>query len=149
MLSITHGLTGAFIATKIENPLISIPLILAAHYLQDYIPHFDTGTGITKHLKTKRTAFLQELFLDFPLSIVSVYFFFTQYQGLTLLPWLGWFVALCPDFIEFPFLFLNWRFFPIKELAKVHALVHRSIQNKFLGLLPQIIIVILIYLFSR
>ena len=149
MLSIAHGLTGAFIATKIENPLISVPLILAAHYLEDYIPHFDTGTGLTKHLKTKRAAFLQELLLDFPLSILLVYFFFNQHQSLTPLPWLGWFVALFPDLIEFPFLFLNWRFFPLIQLARLHAFVHRSTQNKFAGLLPQLIIILAIFFLTR
>lgn len=146
MLSISHGLTGALIATKISNPLISIPLIIGAHFLEDYIPHWDVGQGLSKKVKSHKSAFYQELFIDLPLSALFVFFFFQYGQDFSLLPWLGWFTALVPDFIEFPYLFLGWRFFPIKQLALIHKFFHRSIPDKFWGLLPQLLVVILIYL---
>ncbi len=147
MLSIAHAATGAFIATKIHNPYISIPLILASHFLEDFIPHWDVGQGLTKKLKSHQDAFLQELLIDFPASILLVFFIFQFNQPFSIYPWLGWFFALLPDFLEFPYLFLNWRFTPIKELAIFHKFWHHSIPGKVKGLIPQIIVIVLIYIF--
>ena len=147
MLSISHGPSGAFIASKIPNPLISVPLCIAIHFFEDAIPHWDVGQGMNKKTKSKKAAFIQELTWDFPLSIVIVYIFFQyghstiQYQA-----WLGWFAALLPDFLEFPYVFLGWRFRPISDLARLHAYFHRSTAKKLLGLAPQIITLGLIFL---
>ena len=148
MLSIAHAATGAFIATKIHNPYLSVPLIIASHFLEDYIPHWDVGQGLTKKIKSHKAAFLQELFTDLPASILIVFFFFQYGQSFSIYPWLGWFVALLPDFIEFPYLFLGWRFTPIKQLAAFHKYFHHSIPDKLRGLLPQLLVLILIYLFK-
>ncbi len=145
MLSISHAATGALITTKIPYPIISVPLTLAAHYAQDYIPHWDVGQGLTKGKKSKTDAFFQELLTDFPLSIAFVYFVFQHNRPFSIWPWLGWFVALLPDFLEFPYIFLNWRFWPIKPLAKFHSRFHNSIPDKVKGLIPQILIVIAVY----
>lgn len=146
MLSIAHGATGALIASKIPNPFISIPLVLLSHYLEDRVPHWDVGQGLTKNRKSKKAAFLQELFFDFPLSVVFVYFVFQFGHPLDWHIWLGWFVALLPDFLEFPFLFLDMKFFPITQLARLHAWVHRSTPNKLWGMLPQILVLLLVIL---
>jgi hypothetical protein len=53
MLSIAHGSTGALIASKIPNPFISFPIILASHFLEDRIPHWDVGQGLTEGKKKK------------------------------------------------------------------------------------------------
>lgn len=145
MLSIAHGLTGAFIAAKVHNPYISIPIIIAAHFFEDYVPHWDVGQGLTKKIKSHKAAFLEELFTDFPASILLVFFFFQYNQPFSIYPWLGWFFALLPDFIEFPHLFLGWNFTPIKQLAAIHKFFHHSIPNKVIGLIPQILVIILIY----
>lgn len=146
MLSIAHGPTGAFIASKIPNPLISIPLVLASHYFEDYIPHWDVGQGLSKGKKDKKIAFYQELFLDFPLSIAIVFIFFQYGRPFSPLPWLGWFVGLVPDFIEFPRNFLKWEPGFIKPLNHFHGKFHNSIPAKLPGILPQIAILIAIYL---
>ena len=39
MLSISHAVTGAFIAVKIGNPVLAFPLIILSHYLEDSIHH--------------------------------------------------------------------------------------------------------------
>lgn len=146
MLSIAHGATGALIASKIPNPFISIPLIIASHFLEDRVPHWDVGTGITGGRKSKRDAFIQELFFDFPLSAILVFFIFQAGRPFYAEAWLGWFIGLLPDFIEFPYVFLNMRNTPLKLFAKFHAYVHRSTPNKFLGLLPQILVILLVIL---
>lgn len=146
MLSIAHGATGALIASKIPNPFISIPLVLLSHYVEDSIPHWDVGQGLTSWKKSKKSAFIQELFFDFPLSILLVFIFFQIGRPFDWRPWLGWFVALLPDFLEFPYLFLDMRFFPITQLAKLHSKVHKSNKNKFWGLLPQFTIILIVLL---
>jgi len=146
MLSIAHGLTGALIAVKIPDPIVYIPLITASHFIEDFIPHWDVGQGLSKKKKSKSSAFWQEILTDFPASLVLVYLYFQIGKPANPLPWIGWFLALLPDFIEFPYQFLGWRFFPIKQLAQFHKFFHRSIPNKFLGLLPQILLLVIIFL---
>ena len=146
MLSIAHGPTGALIASKIPNPYISIPLILASHFLEDRVPHWDVGQGLTSQKKSKKSAFIQELFFDFPLSILIVYLFFQAGRPFDWRPWLGWFLGLLPDFIEFPYLFLNQRGSFIKKFATFHTWCHRSTSHRFWGLLPQFLVLLVILL---
>ena len=146
MLSLAHAPTGALIATKIPNPLISIPLILLSHYLEDRVPHWDVGTGMGKK-KEKSAAFYQELYFDFPGSILLVYFLFQSgHPGINWLAWLGWFVALLPDFLDFPMLFLKVHLPPLQYLNRIHKYFHRSTHNIVQGILPQIIVITLVYL---
>lgn len=145
MLSVTHATTAAFITTKIPYPVISIPLALGSHYLEDYIKHWDVGQGISNGHKTKRNAFYQELFLDFPLSIIIVYLFFQHGQPFSVWPWVGWFVGLLPDFIEFPRNFLHYEPAFLKPFNDFHHRFHNSIPDKVAGLIPQILIIIAIY----
>jgi hypothetical protein len=147
MLSIAHGPTGAFIASKIPNPFISVPLCIAAHFIEDFVPHWDVGTGLTKKVKSKKSAFLQELFTDFPLSILIVYFFFQHGHPFDWHIWLGWFAALAPDFIEFPHLFLKFDPWPMKYINEFHKSVHHSIPDVIRGVVPQLIVLGVIYLF--
>lgn len=146
MLSIAHAPTGALIASKIPNPLISIPLVLAAHYFEDSIPHWDVGTGMGNKKDGKHKALLQELFIDLPSSFVIVFLFF-QYGHATIVwqAWLGWFFALLPDFLDAPAWFFKVKFSPLTYLSKLHDKVHHSTPNKFLGLLPQVIVIALAY----
>lgn len=147
MLSIAHGTTGALIATAIPNPLISTPLILVTHFLQDYIPHWDFGQGLSKKKKRKKTAFFQELLTDFPLSILLVYLWFPAGSGeINFMAFYGWFIALLPDFLEFPYLFLNWRLKPLKQFVKFHSSIHESTSKKIKGLWPQAVTLLIVYL---
>ena len=138
MLSISHSLTGALIATKISNPLISIPLIFASHYLEDWIPHWDVGTGLSNGTRKKRTAILME-FGELAITFGLIYFFW-QYQRpeINIQAWFGAFVGLIPDFLEAPNNFLNIHPKITKPLNDLHGFFHGSIPNKFWGLLPQV-----------
>ncbi len=148
MLSIAHGPTGAFIASKIPNPFISLPLAIFVHYLQDRVPHWDVGQGITNGSKRKSLSFVQEMIVDFPLSIVITYLLFQYHQPFNLAIWLGWFAGLLPDFIEFPRLFLNHRHPLLENIHRFHKWFHVSISDKFWGLLPQIITLLAILYFK-
>ena len=148
MLSIAHGPTGAFITTKISNPFISIPLTLLAHYLQDRVPHWDVGQGITNGSKNKTRSFFEELFFDFPLSILVTYLIFQHGRDFDYHIWMGWFVGLLPDFIEFPRLFFKKHFPLLENHHRFHKWFHVSTPDKFWGTIPQIAVLLAILYFK-
>lgn len=146
MLSISHSLTGAFIATKIPQPAIYIPLVLASHYLEDWIPHWDVGTGLSNGSRKKSTAIILEL-IELSISIYLVYFFWQNATPMTLIhAGVGAFTGLLPDFMEAPRNFLKWEPAFLKPFNNFHGKFHHSTPNMILGLTPQILLVIMIYL---
>ena len=145
MLSISHAATGAFIATKVSNPLIAFPLVLASHYAEDYILHWDVGTGLTNGTRKRATAFLLEL-IDLVLAGALVFLLFQQSAAaVNMNAWFGAFVGLLPDFIEAPRNFFHWNPWFLKPLNRFHHALHHSTPNMALGLLPQIILLALLF----
>jgi len=138
MLIITHALVGGFFASKISNPIISSPLIFVSHFLLDHIPHWDLGTGFRK--RKKIVNFLLGL-ADLIGTIGICWFIFQKNLPFNLLVWIGILFSILPDFLEFPPLFLGWRFFPFGKLETFHSqIIHR--RAKFpQGLIPQILII--------
>ena len=80
MLSIPHTLTGAFIASKIPHPAVYIPATLAFHYLQDWIPHWDVGTGLSTGRRKRSTAIMLEI-AELIISIGLIWYFFQLGAG--------------------------------------------------------------------
>jgi len=144
MLSTTHSLASALIVTKIANPYLSFPTALGAHYLFDFIPHCDTGTGLLDKKKTKKQAFFQTL-IDLFVGGLAVFFLFQKDRPFSPLLWTGVIIGLLPDLVEAPALFLDFRPFPIKQLEQFHNSLHHRLRFPF-GLIPQIIIILLIIL---
>jgi hypothetical protein len=142
MLSVSHALTGAFIASKFTHPIVFIPLTLASHYLQDWIPHWDVGTGLSSGKRKRSTAILLE-FGDLALTIGLVYLF---WQGeLTWQIGLGAFMGLLPDFMEAPRNFLKWEPFFLKPFNEFHHQFHHSVPNMIFGLLPQVAVILAVF----
>lgn len=151
MLSIAHATTGALIATKIPNPYISVPLILASHYVLDAIPHWDFGTGLSNGKTTPRQAFLREI-PDLIVAGLLIIAFFQlgkplEFTLIGLAPYWGGFFGLFPDFLEVPRNFLRKEPKWLKPVNQFHHRLHHSIPNKLAGLTPQIILLVLIYFF--
>ncbi len=145
MLSIPHAATGTFIATTIPNPILSTPLIVAIHFLQDWIPHWDVGSGLSSGKRKKTTAFFLEIF---DLLITGVIIFLVFQLGKSELVWQAWygaFIALLPDFLDAPKTFFKMEIFFLKPMSRLHAIAHQSTQNKIIGLTPQIINLIVIW----
>lgn len=144
MLSISHSLTGAFIATKLPSPFLFIPLIFLSHYLEDWIPHWDVGTGLSNGKRSRRDALLLE-FGELAITFALVYWFW-QYGSSTIATtaWIGAFTGLVPDFLEAPRNFLKWEPSFIKPLNKIHAAFHHSTPNILFGLTPQFLVVAVI-----
>lgn len=146
MLSISHALTGAFIAHKVPNMIVAVPLILASHYLEDWILHWDVGTGLSNGTRKKQTAIILELF-DLAISGLLIYWWFQAGSStLNTAAWFGAFIGLLPDFMEAPRNFLHFNPWWLKPFNDFHHGFHHSTPNMFLGLFPQIVVVGLIFL---
>lgn len=145
MLSIPHTLTGAFIASKLPHPLLYIPLTIALHYLQDWIPHWDVGTGLSNGSRKRSTAIFLEL-IELAISGFLIYRFFGHAPA-ELQPhiWLGALTGIAPDLIEAPRNFLRWEPFFLKPLNEFHGKFHHSTPVIWFGLLPQIVVIALIW----
>jgi len=145
MLSIAHTLTGAFIASKVPDPLVYTPLTLASHYLEDWIPHRDVGTGLSTGRRKPSTAFLLEIG-DLIISGALIYVFFqlgkTEFQWHV---WLASFIALIPDFLEAPSNFLHWEPAFFKPINDFHHWFHHSTFNWMVGLTPQVVLIAVIW----
>jgi hypothetical protein len=145
MLSIPHALTGAFVASKLPHPLLYIPIAFAFHYLEDWIPHWDVGTGLSKGTR-KRTTAIQLEFIDLAITAALVFFFWKDADpALMTHIWAGALAGLMPDFLESPRNFLKWEPALIKPLNNLHAMFHYSTPNMLVGLMPQIIVVCVIW----
>jgi len=146
MLSISHALTGAFIASKVGHPALYIPLTMASHYFEDWIPHWDVGTGLSTGKRKKSTAILLELGeLVLTIGLVYLFIWLNDYEN-------GWhialsaFIALIPDFMEAPRNFLKWEPNFLKPLNNFHGMFHHSTPNMVLGLAPQLAVVFMVFL---
>jgi hypothetical protein len=145
MLSIAHATTGAFLGSLFPNPLVYVPSSMGMHYFEDWIPHWDVGTGLGNGTRSPRTAFLLEL-IDLALAVGIVYFFW-QYGHAEIQwhVWLGAFFGLLPDFMEAPRNFLKWEPLVTKPLNWFHSLFHHSTPNVLFGLTPQLILIATIF----
>lgn len=146
MLSIPHALTGAFIASKLPYPVVYIPMAFGMHYLQDWTPHWDVGTGLSNGKRKKSTAILLE-FVDLGIAVGLIYWFFKSAPADNQMHiWLGALSGITPDLIEAPRNFLGWEPEFLKPLNKIHGGFHNSTPKIIFGLIPQLIVILAIWL---
>lgn len=136
MTATAHAIVGGAIAYSVYNPALGVTLSLLSHPLLDFIPHWDFGWGWRK--KTKLKLFC-EASLDLAVGVLASYIMFGQYINFYyfLACVLG---ALLWDFMEIPYWFFNWRFFPF---SAIHNIQHH-IQGKARlpwGVLTQVVTV--------
>lgn len=145
MLSISHAVTGAFIAVNIGNPYLAIPLILLSHYLEDAVPHWDVGTGMGKGIKSPGLALRHEV-VDIILAGLLVFAFYPHSLSFSLTaPIWGAFFGLLPDFLEAPRNFFKWEPAWLKPLNEFHHSFHHSIPRILDGLTPQVILLVALW----
>jgi len=138
MLSISHALTGAFIATKLSNPVLYTPTIIASHYFEDWIPHWDVGTGLTNGLRSRQAAFIFGLIeLTIGLGLVLL-FWYPAGTAILIRAMIGAGLGLLPDFLAAPKTFLKWQLPGLKLIDAFHQKIHHSVPNVWWGLIPQI-----------
>lgn len=146
MLSISHSLTGAFIASQVPHPLAYVPLVLASHYLEDWIPHWDVGTGLSHGKRKRSTAIILEL-VELAISVGLIYWFWQDSPlYLQLHIWTGAFIGLIPDFLEAPRNFLKWEPSFFKPFNHFHGGFHHSTPNILVGVAPQVLLWVVVFL---
>lgn len=144
MFLTTHAVSGGLLATKVKNPLFSFPLIIIAHFLLDAIPHWDFGINYRRRPKIHNFILAT---LDGLLGLTLTFLLFQSEKTLNLTLWLGTFLSLSPDLLEFPSIFLNFHL--IKPLDYFHSrVIHHKNENLFWGILPQLIIIGAIFLLA-
>lgn len=146
MLSIPHSLTGAFLASQIPNPVFYVPGAIAAHYLEDWIPHWDFGTGLSTGKRSIKAALFFEV-LELVVAFGLLYWFFQAgHDQLQWHIWLGAVAGILPDLVDAPKNFLKLDLKWIRPLTDLHHFFHHSTPNVLFGLLPQLFVVIAVYL---
>jgi hypothetical protein len=146
MLATTHSLASALIVSRIPSPLISFPLIIITHYIMDFIPHWDTGTGLTKGLKSRKKAF-RDTIIDLAVAAILVFFFFQLGKKFSVKLWFGVLLGITPDLLESPALFLNYRPLIIAKIEEFQDSFHHSVKFPE-GLIPQLFLIALILLIA-
>lgn len=136
MLETPHVALGAAIAVAIPNPLISIPLAFASHFILDMTPHWNphlnTETKKYGHL-TKQTLFI--IAIDLATAIILTIFLAKGNTNI----YLAAFAAILPDVVEGPYFLWGWK----NKYINVWMKFQKSIQadaNLFWGLLTQILV---------
>lgn len=128
MLETPHVIVGAAIATKIPNPLISIPLVLASHFVLDMVPHWNPHLNTEKNKfggVTKRSQFV--VVGDVLLALVSGFLIASRalpdtFHFMSILA--ASLTSVLPDVIEGPYFFWDMK----SKFIKSWIVFQKSIQ---------------------
>lgn len=147
MLELPHTLVGATLATKIGNPLISLPLALVSHFLTDLLPHWHSHI-YTEVQKSGKVSLRSKaiIALDSSLSLLvglALAFRFFPDWGKIVVVLLGCLLATLPDLIEAPYYFLHSRNKYLVGYLNFHR-KHQVHAPIWLGILSQGIIMALL-----
>lgn len=98
MTATAHALVAGAIYRAIPNPILSVPLALASHFIMDAIPHWDFGTDWRSRSKKMTGAFA---IVETVLGITLAYFLFHgKGAGVPLLATI--IASELPDWLEAP-----------------------------------------------
>lgn len=145
MLELPHTIIGATIATKIGNPLLSLPLAFLAHFITDFFPHWNSHI-FTEVQKTGRVSASSKTLIitDVLLSLVLGLFFALRFWpdlNRVVIVLLACFIATIPDTIEAPFYFLKSRNGILLKYIKLHR--KYQIHSSFIvGVTVQVIVTV-------
>lgn len=146
MLELPHTLVGAVIASKIPNPLFSLPLALASHFLLDLVPHWNPSLYTeTKNLGHPSARSTKIVIADTLLSLfiggfIASRFWPDIYRTVIIL--LACFVAVAPDAIEGFYFFGGVKNRSLEKMIKFqHS--HQSRARMIFGLLTQVLVSLL------
>lgn len=145
MLETPHVVVGAAIATKVANPLLSIPLAFASHFVLEAIPHWNPhiNTEMKNHGKVSVNS-KKVIALDVGLSLISGFYIAslspTTTQAFVVL--LACFAAVIPDLIEAPYYFWKSK---SKFITKKWIPFKKSLQvdtGIIPGLITQVLVIV-------
>jgi len=145
MLELPHAIIGATIASKIPNPLISLPLAFLSHFLVDLIPHWNPSlyTEMEKENKPSNAS-KKIIILDVILSLTAGFliasFFLPDFKKAFFII-LACFAAVFLDVIEGFYFFLGVKNkYLIKLIEFQHN--HQGRAKKTPGLIIQTITIL-------
>lgn len=145
MLELPHTLVGAAIATAIPNPLISLPLALASHFITDYVPHWNPHlhTEKTKHGKISTRSYAI-VATDATIALTLGTYIASRHlpdipRFTTIL--LACFLSVAPDVLEIPYYFFHMEIPWIKKLIAFQR-AHQWNVPAFWGFLAQTAVII-------
>jgi hypothetical protein len=111
VLETPHVIIGAAIATKVQNPLLSLPLALGSHFLLEKIPHWNPHLNTEKHKYGKITKQSTIIVLaDSTLALGSGLLIALQKMpnlGSVAVVLAACLLSILPDLIEAPYFFLG------------------------------------------
>ena len=153
MLETPHVVVGAAIASKIANPLLSIPISFISHFVLEKVPHWNPhlNTETEKYGKpTKKSTIIAALDITTSLvigSLIAYKAYPNTAQSINILACC--LMASLPDIVEGPYFFLGYR----NKILKKWIEWQKSIQidTKFIpGVISQLttIFVSLYWIFS-
>jgi len=143
LLETPHVLVGAAIASKIPNPIIAFPIILASHFVLDMVPHWNPhlNTELKKygHITKKSKTIIA---FDLALTFVFVTYLFLNFNfNQAFYMSIGGFLGILPDVIEGPHFFLGVKTKIIEKWIKLQKAIQNDAEP-ILGLSTQIITII-------
>ncbi|MGB9693572.1 MAG: hypothetical protein ACPLYF_01875 [Fervidobacterium sp.] len=111
VLETPHVAVGAAIATKIANPLISLPLAFASHFLLEKVPHWNPHLNTEKNNLGKVTkASTTIVIIDATSALILGLWIASSkarnFQEFAIII-AACFFSVLPDLVEAPYFFLN------------------------------------------
>jgi hypothetical protein len=153
MLETPHVAVGVAIASKIPNPLISIPLVLASHFLLDMTPHWNPH--INREIKkygapTKQSVNIIRADSVIALILGSAIAFHAEPNTMQVFNILACsFVSVLPDVVEIPYYFLHKKYTIIEKWITWQKSIQNDVPPLY-GLSVQglVIVASLVWIFS-
>lgn len=149
MLELPHTIVGATIATKIGNPLLSLPFAFLSNFLIDLLPHWNPHlySEMNHDGKVSKKSTIICL-IDSSLALVVGLFLAFRFWpnfakvGIALL---GCFLAVLPDVLEAPYFFLGSKNKYILKLISFQRKLQWSISPTP-GILTQVVLILACFL---
>jgi len=149
MLELPHTLVGALIGTKIANPIFSLPMAFASHFLLDIIPHWNPSlyTEYKKFGKpTKKSTLI--IVADVLLSLAGgIIIASTVLPNLTkfIIILIACFLAVLPDVIEAPFFYFGVKWPILVGIINFQTKIQGKAKLPW-GLITQIIVIVIVFI---
>jgi hypothetical protein len=144
VLETPHTIVAAVIAAKTSNPALAIPMALLSHFVLDEMPHWNphitTQKGDVKVIDPKS---MKIIIIDSSLALLggsAIALSFLPDIKKTLLIFACCFLAVLPDLMEAPYIFLNYKSKFLKKWLSFQK-QHQFNIGMFWGIVTQIITV--------
>ena len=145
----THSAVGIALATKTINPLFAFIFAFIAHYILDIIPHGDESIFNKDISAAKRyKKIISIVLIDLAITAVYVFFVMTKIPLSPVIIFAAVLGSILPDIL--------WGIYDIKPLkilkplVKLHSFFHNPSKKNLpinMGIIMQVILIILLYIF--